>query len=287
VSAAFALASRTAGEWVAWAEVQLRESSESPRLDAELLLAECAGASRAGIIAYPESVLSAAEADRFAAYVGRRRAGEPFAYIVGQREFFGLVLAVDARVLVPRPETELLVELALSQLPASATRVLDLGTGSGAIALALKSQRPELTLLAADSSEQALAVAQANARDLGLAVQFMLSDWFAGLAGERFDLIVSNPPYVRSEDSHFEQALAHEPRFALDGGADGLDAYRSIVSKAGPYLTPRGRLVFEHGFDQREALTHLAAEFAFRIIATADDLAGHPRAIVLASTRDG
>jgi release factor glutamine methyltransferase len=277
VSAAFALASRTAGEWVAWAEAELRVSSESPRLDAELLLADCAGASRAGIIAYPERVLSAAEADRFAAHVGRRRAGEPFAYIVGQREFFGLVLAVDARVLVPRPETELLVELALGQLPASATRVLDLGTGSGAIALALKSQRPELTLIAADRSEQALAVAQANAGDLGLAVQFVLSDWFAGLAGERFDLIVSNPPYVRSEDSHFEQALAYEPRLALDGGADGLEAYRSIISKAGPFLTPGGRLVVEHGFDQADPIHERFAAAGFEQIALVHDLGKNPR----------
>ena len=267
---------------LAWAERELKSVSDSARLDAELLLAASAGIARAALIAHPERFVGETEARRLAAAVARRSRGEPLAYITGRREFYSIDLAVDASVLVPRPETELLVEHALVSLPAGKPRVLDLGTGSGAIALAIKRERPGCEVTGVDVSAAAIQVARANAARLGLDVRFLESDWFAALAGERFDAIVANPPYVASADPAFA-ALAHEPRGALDGGPDGLDAYRKIFVRAGAHLETRGVLLVEHGADQRDLLTAMAPTAGFRVAAIVDDLAGLPRLLVLES----
>jgi release factor glutamine methyltransferase len=263
-----------------WAERELRGVSDSARLDAELLLADSAGVTRATLIAHPERVVGATEAQRLAVAVSRRAQGEPLAYITGRREFYSIDLAVDASVLVPRPETELLVEHALVGLPTGRARVLDLGTGSGAIALAIKRERPVCDVVGVDVSAAAIAVARGNASRLGLDVRFVESDWFAALDGERFDAIVANPPYVASADPAFA-ALAHEPRAALDGGADGLDAYRAILAAAPAHLEAGGALLVEHGADQRRALTAMAPGAGLAVAAIVDDLAGLPRLLVL------
>jgi release factor glutamine methyltransferase len=280
-------ASRVAGDLVAWAEARLSAVSDAARLEAEVLLADSTGLNRAAVMAHPELALDSAQAARLAAFVARRSRGEPLAYIVGRREFYSLPLAVTAAVLVPRPETELLVEAALQQHPAMTARVLDLGTGSGAIALALKSERPEWEVTAIDCSLAALEIARLNAMRLGLEVCWLQSDWFAAIADLSFDLIVSNPPYVPSRDPHFAAALGHEPRIALDGGADGLEAYRSILSEAAAYLAPQGKILFEHGYDQRAALIELAAMHSWSAVAALDDLAGQPRVAVFNRAADG
>lgn len=277
---------RTAGALVAWAQARLERVSETARLEAEVLLAESAGSSRAAIMAYPERRLSEAEAARLAAGVARRSRGEPLAYIVGCKEFYALMLGVTADVLVPRPETELLVDAALSQRPRPGARVLDLGTGSGAIALALKSERADIDVLGVDCSGRALEVARRNAAALGLDVRWRRSDWFDALAAERFDLIVANPPYVTRRDLAREPALAHEPRRALDGGIDGLDAYRAILPEAGSHLVSGGMLLLEHGFDQRDRIGELAAAHSFSVVIALDDLSGRPRVLGLRRLTD-
>jgi release factor glutamine methyltransferase len=266
-----------AGALIARAEAELRPVTDTARLEAELLLAQATGLARAAIIAGPERTIGADAASRFEVLVARRSRGEPLAYIVGYREFYSLGLAVGPAVLVPRPETEALVDAALDRLAKLGAKVLDLGTGSGAIALALKHERRDLAVTAVDCDAAALEIARANARALGLEIRCLRSDWYAALAGERFDLVVSNPPYVASGDPHFEGALAHEPRIALDGGGDGLKAHRAILRDAHLHLAPGGRLLVEHGFEQREALTRLASASGLTLDAAIDDLAGLPR----------
>lgn len=254
------------------------------RLDAELLLAHCTGWSRGTLIAFPEREVGSPNAESFRAAVERRAAGVPLAYLTGTREFFSLTLAVSNDVLVPRPETETLVEAALEQIDASSARtVLDLGTGSGAIALALKHERAVLEVTGVDADDAAFRAARGNAKRLGLDVRFVRSSWFETLAGERFDLIVANPPYVPSADPHFSGPLRFEPRAALDGGVDGLAAFRSILESAHAHMTRGAALIFEHGFDQRAAVAALAAAWGFAVAFQRDDLAGQAR--VLALTR--
>ncbi|MDX1562939.1 MAG: peptide chain release factor N(5)-glutamine methyltransferase [Gammaproteobacteria bacterium] len=269
-----------ARDWIAWAESELAPVSDSARLDAELLLAAGAGIDRAKLFADPERPLDDAARARLAANVARRSRGEPVAYILGRKEFYSLALVVSADVLVPRPETELLVDAALARLPEQGGRVIDLGTGSGAIALALKHERPRARVVATDCDAAALSVARANGRRLGLDVEWCRADWFAGVADGHFDLIVSNPPYIPSGDRAFA-TLAHEPRHALDGGADGLDAYRALLPTARERLVRGGQLLVEHGYDQREALIALAAAHAFGVDEALDDLAGRPRVLCL------
>jgi release factor glutamine methyltransferase len=276
--------SLAAADLVAWAEAALRTDSESPGLDAELLLAASTGLGRAQILARPERQVGDAAAERFSAFVARRRGGEPVAYIVGRREFYSLDLTVSSAVLVPRPDTELLVETALAQSPPIDGSAVDLGTGSGAIALALKQGRPDLRVTGVDASPEALRVAHDNAERLGLSVRLIESSWFTALGGERFDLVIANPPYVCSDDAAFTGGLRHEPRAALDGGADGLDAYRSILAAAADHLQPGGKLLFEHGAEQRAALIALSAAAGFEVVSVHDDLAGLPRVLVLAGT---
>lgn len=275
-----ALATPSVASLVAEASRTLAAASDTPRLDAELLLGFATGRARSSLHAYPERPVEPADAQRFAALVERRAGGEPLAYLTGAREFFSLDLEVSPDVLVPRPDTELLVEVALTRLAVvPRARVLDLGTGSGAIALALKHGCPDADVTGCDASAAALTVARRNGARLALAVRFVESHWFAALAGERFDLIVGNPPYVRSAE--VVGALEREPRLALDGGRDGLDAYRSILAVAARYLAPGGLVLLEHGHDQRAPLGALADKLGWRVAAVHDDLAGRARVLAL------
>ena len=248
------------------------------RLDAQLLLAHVLGRGRAWLIAHDGDALEAAAQARFEALVARRAAGEPLAYLVGQREFHGLVLAVDARVLVPRPDTELLVEWALeclAALPAGAT-VVDLGTGSGAIALAVKARRPDACVTAVDVSADSLAVATQNGQRLQLAVDWQLGSWWQPLAGRRFELVLSNPPYVRADDPHLA-ALTHEPIGALTPGPGGLEAIEAIGASALEHLAPGAWLLLEHGHDQAGDVRALLARHGLAEVQSRRDLAGHER----------
>lgn len=275
-----AYASGAGGAALAHAARVLAPVSESPTLDAELLLAFATGRARSSLLAFPERALEPVAAERFAALLARRARGEPLAHLTGEREFYSLPLAVSADVLIPRPETELLVDLVLAAVKRLAgPAVLDAGTGSGAIALAVKQARRDARVTGSDTSVAALAVAHANAARLALDLELVESRWFAALAGRSFDVIVSNPPYVRSAD--VRGALEFEPRLALDGGADGLDAYRELLGTAGEHLAPRGALLLEHGHEQRAELAALAAAAGWRVAAEHDDLAGLPRVLAL------
>ncbi len=243
------------------------------RLEAELLLVHVLGKPRSWLIAHADDVLDDAQIAAFEALVQRRHHGEPVAYITGRRGFWSLELEVTPATLIPRPETELLVELALQRLPV-AGRIVDLGTGSGAIALAIARERPQARVMATDASPAALAVAQRNATRLGLArVSFSHGDWFAPLAGERFDLIVSNPPYIEADDPHLDQGdLRFEPASALASGPDGLDDIRRIVEGARTHLEPGGWLMMEHGWNQGDAVRNVLSTAGYSDVFTAQDL---------------
>ena len=248
---------------------------DEPAREAELLLGYALGKDRAWLYAHADDALDADSALRFHALLMRRAAGEPIAYIVGRREFWSLDLSVNPDVLIPRPETELLVELALQRIPQNTqVNIADLGTGSGAIALAIARERPQARVLATDTSVAALAVARENAGRVGLGnVEFGQGDWCGALGGRRFDLLVSNPPYIAQADTHLQRGdLRFEPLAALASGADGLDAIRSIVAAAPAHLQPRGWLLFEHGHDQGRAARDLLAQSRFVEIFTALDL---------------
>ncbi len=247
------------------------------RLDAQLLLLHVLGrepGERAWLLSHDGDALAPGQQQALLALAGRRATGEPLAYLTGHKEFFGLDLRVDARVLVPRPDTETLVQWALDVLPPSGS-VVDLGCGSGAIALALKASRPALQVSALDASPDALAVAQANAQRLGLQVAFSQGDWLTGAVG-RFDAIASNPPYIAEGDPHLP-ALRYEPEQALTSGLDGLDAIRCLVQQAPSYLNPGGWLLLEHGHDQADAVRRLLAQAGFALIQSRKDLAGIAR----------
>ena len=247
------------------------------RLDAQMLLLHALGRAphdRAWLLAHDGDALDTAAHTRFDAALQRRLRGEPLAYITGHQEFYGLDLHVDARVLCPRADTETLVDWALEVLRPAA-RVLDLGTGSGAIALAIKHQRPDVQMHARDFSADALAVAQANAQRLGLDVAFSQGSWLDGLTGD-FDAIVSNPPYIAAADPHLA-ALTHEPLQALASGADGLDDLRAIIQQAPAYLAPGGWLLLEHGYDQAQAVCDLLRGAGFADVQSRPDLAGIAR----------
>jgi release factor glutamine methyltransferase len=249
-------------------------------VDAEALLAHALGRDRGWLFAHADDPVAQDRHDRFASLLARRETGEPVAYLCGRRGFWTLDLAVTPETLIPRPETELLVELALARLPAGrAQRVADLGTGSGAIALALAAERPQARVDAVDASPGALEVARRNAREAGLPnVAFHLGDWFAALPDLRFDLVASNPPYIAEGDPHLLRGdLRHEPAIALSSGRDGLDAIRAIVRDAPAHLHPGGWLLLEHGHDQGEPVRALLQAAGFVEVATHRDLEGRDR----------
>ena len=260
---------------------RLQRVSDQARLEAEILLGAALGQSRSWLLAHgDERILDCDATDRYEAYVTRRSHGEPVAYILGQKEFWSLTLAVSPEVLVPRPETELVVELALQRLPDnSQARILDLGTGSGAIALAVAQERPGTSVTGIDISGQALAIATRNAVRLQLTnVVFRQGSWFAPVAGERFDLVLSNPPYIAEDDSRVEATVRRfEPRGALFAGADGLVDLRVIAAAAGAHLKPGGGLILEHGDTQGRAVRELLAGAGFVAVTTHRDLAGLER----------
>jgi release factor glutamine methyltransferase len=258
----------------------LADSSPSPRLDAELLLAHATGRSRTALFTGRLDTVAPPAADSYLAHLRERRAGRPVAQITGRREFWSLDLVVTPAVLTPRPETELLVERALARLPdGAAARVLDLGTGSGAVALALAVERPSCELVATDASAATLDVARRNAVRLGLdRVRFSAGDWFGAVALKPFDVVVSNPPYIADDEwPQTDAALGFEPRAALAAGPEGLDALRVIVAGAPAYLHRGGWLLLEHGARQGRAVAGLMAAAGFDSIATSPDLAGLPR----------
>lgn len=249
------------------------------RLDAQLLLLHVLGRAqdeRAWLLAHDTDTLAPAQQAAFLGSCERRAAGEPVAYLVGHKEFYGMQLRVDPRVLVPRPDTETLVEWALEVLHGRASpRVIDLGTGSGAIALAICKMRPDAHVEAVDRSNDALAVARANAETLGLPLQLRQASWLEGAPGP-YDLIVSNPPYIASGDAHLP-ALRHEPAGALVAGADGLDDIRAIAAQAPAFLAPGGWLLLEHGWDQAAAVRGLLGRSGLQGAASRRDLAGIER----------
>ncbi len=250
------------------------------RIEARVLLREVMNQSDAWLLAHGEDALTAEQSQQYAALVARCVAGEPIAYITGRREFHGREFTVTTAVLIPRPETELLVELALQRLPVGAPcRVLDLGAGSGCIGITIAAERPQSQVTLVDISETTLEIARANAARWAPANATVLcSDWYAAIAAERYDLIVANPPYVAGGDPHLAQGdLRFEPQSALIGGADGLDDIRRIFAGAPAHLTQGGWLLSEHGYDQAAACVQMLAAAGFQDITTAPDLAGIPR----------
>jgi release factor glutamine methyltransferase len=255
-------------------------------LDAQLLLARLLATTRTGLIAGDERALTPAESSQWQDALERRLAGEPIAYLLGEKEFHGLGLEVDRAVLVPRPETELLVDWASEAIVAlvrarssrgDPIRVLDLGTGSGAIGLALKHAHPEIDVTATDVSASALAVARRNARRLDLAVEFVEGSWWQALENRQFDIALANPPYIAADDPHLA-LLRHEPAVALTPGGDGLGALRAIVAGAAAALRAGGWLLLEHGYAQAAAVREMLADAGFTDVETRRDLAGHERA---------
>lgn len=253
--------------------------SPSARLDAEWLLAAALAKPLSYLRTWPEREVPAASAERFASDLQRRRQGEPVAYILGRQGFWSLELEVAPHTLIPRPDTELLVEVVLALLPATPARILDLGTGTGAIALALAAERPAWRVTGVDRIGEAVALAERNGRRLGLHnAAFRQSDWFSSLAGERYQLIVSNPPYIPVSDPHLAMGdVRFEPRSALVAGADGLDDIRRIVAQAPEHLEPHGWLLLEHGFDQAGAVRELLSRGGFVEVESRRDLSGHER----------
>ncbi len=241
----------------------LASASGLDSLDGQVLLSRCLGRPRSWLLAHDAAPVDAGQREHFAASVLRRRRGEPLAYLIGEKEFRGLLLHVEPGVLIPRPETEHLVEWGLEvlakRLADPAPLMLDLGTGSGAIALAIKSALPCARVEALDVDAQVLRIAQRNAQRLALDVKFLLSDWWTGTGNRRFDLVLCNPPYIARGDSHLA-ALAHEPTLALTPGASGLEALHRVIAGAPAHLHATGWLLLEHGFDQAEAVRYLMHE---------------------------
>lgn len=292
-------------------EAALGLNAGSARIEVQCLLQAVLQVNRAYLLTHPEQILGAGQQAHYAALLERRLSGEPLAYILGEREFYGLTFRVTSSTLIPRADTELLVELALQRIPqpspqpsdgttshstkpskndaqvagypacgrGSLFRVLDLGTGSGAIALSIAHARPDIEVTAVDASQEALGVARENVQRLNIGnVRLLHSDWFAALAGERFDLIVSNPPYIADGDAHLAQGdLRFEPRDALASGADGLDDIRRIVADAKEHLAAGGWLLFEHGYDQAGRVRKLLDAAGYTEVFSARDLAGIER----------
>ncbi len=270
-----------AGALLQWGRDSLTGKSETPERDAEVLMIATTVMSRASLYAFTERLVEPAGEDAFREAIERRVSGEPVAYIVGTCGFHAIELAVNADVLVPRPETEIIVDAVDGMTRENtAPAVLDAGTGSGALALAIKHVRPSAAVTGIDLSPAALRVARANGRRLGLDVRWLESDWFSAVAGQRFDIIVCNPPYVATTDPHMRD-LRHEPVLALDGGDDGLDAIRAMLGSAAEHLERGGSLLLEHGHDQADAVAGIASGVGLVVRDRLSDLAGHERVAVI------
>jgi release factor glutamine methyltransferase len=255
----------------------LCERSDSPRLDAEVILGNLLGATRSALTVRRDDAIDADTERAYRELIVRRAGGAPVAYLTGVREFWSLPLKVTPAVLVPRPETELLVEQALELLVGGSAAVLDLGTGSGAIALAVASERRDARVVGVDISEAAIRVARDNAEALGLAhIEWRVGSWFAAVAEERFDVILSNPPYIRARDAALA-SLQAEPAMALIGGPTGLEQLSSIIAAAASHLNPGGWLLTEHGADQAGAVAALFERQHFQDIRSLEDYSGRPR----------
>lgn len=267
----------------AWHEARTalkKTYSNEFKLDAQLLLEHVLNVNHAWLIAHADDEITSEAYQQFATLIQRRIAGEPIAYILGKREFYGLMFTVTPATLIPRPDTETLVDVALAHLPPQApNHILDLGTGSGAIALAIAKQRPNAKIIAVDASATALKIAKENAQHLNISnVQFVLSNWFSALENQSFDMIVSNPPYIEQNDVHLNQGdLRFEPHSALVSGKDGLDDIRRIIQHAAGYLHPQGWLMLEHGYNQTTAVSSMLASAHFNDIETRQDLGGNNR----------
>ena len=262
------------------ASAELIPHSDTPALEAEILLMSVLEKPRSYLHAWPEKTLNNTEMEKYEQCINQRIAGEPIAHITGEKEFWSLPLRITPDVLIPRPETELLVEVALRYIPEhTRLEIADLGTGSGAIAIALASERPYCRITATDKSAKALELARQNARKLELEnIRFIISDWCAELKDQTYDMIVSNPPYIAENDPHLNQGdLPREPRLALTSGADGLDDIRVIIDEARQSLKPGGRLIIEHGYDQEAAVKQLLASAGYINITCHYDPAGLPR----------
>ncbi len=264
--------------WLRHAVAQL-VNSESPRRDAEILLGFVTGKTRTFIMAFGETPLTGAQQAELDALLARRVTGEPVAYLIGEREFWSLPLMVSPATLIPRPDTECVVEQALARLPATPCRILDLGTGTGAIALALASERPDCEVVAVDKVPQAVELARRNARRLDMTrVAIYQSDWFSALPGQRFTLIVSNPPYIDTEDEHLSLGdVRFEPRSALVAPDKGLADIDYLIREARAHLEPGGWLVLEHGWQQGEAVRALFNKAGFKAVKTGLDYGGNER----------
>lgn len=251
---------------------------DSPRLDAELLLSHVTGLGRTSFRAWPEREVPTEQAEPFMNLVAQRASGQPIAYLLGEQEFWSLPLKVSSSTLIPRPDTECVVEAALSlELPANA-RVLDLGTGTGAIALALASEQSGWQILASDRVEQAVALARENSQQLGLSITVVQSHWFDQIPAGTFDLLISNPPYIPASDRHLKEGdVRFEPESALVAGEDGLDDIRLLVTEGLDWLNPNGWMLLEHGYDQGEAVRDLFAKAGWRNIETRKDYGGNDR----------
>ena len=255
-------------------------NSDEEKLEAQLLLEHVLTVNHAWLITHADDEINSETHQQFEALIQRRISGEPIAHILGEREFYGLAFKVTPGTLIPRPDTETLVEAALAKIsPSETTRILDLGTGSGAIALAIAKHRPNANVIAVDASQAALSVSQENAKALNIHnVQFLLSDWFSTLTNQHFDVIVSNPPYIEQDDGHLKQGdLRFEPISALASGEDGLDDIRQIILDASAHLKPKGWLMFEHGYNQAKTVSILLVSAHFRSIETLKDLGSNDR----------